>query len=277
MADKQQLRQQIMAQIDRCAEIAYGAGHHFAQHGKHAPSSMMAKADADAKLTRLIEEYAAAELVSTPPSGERPSAPAPDDRCPTCGGNDKDMPCAYPDEGMHGCPRDRRLSAAMLAARATHEPQPPMRHIPGVRVELLARAGSAPASAPLPLTDANWTVFSGPGAVVAENQTLEGVREWISPERWARGWTAVYCVIARSESELLARECLAAAPVADERAKAADFAKRLQAFRHAHWMHWSTEENQLIVDCFHAFRALSGGSPEPVSGSEGEEEGGKRG
>ena len=56
----QALRQKILAQIDRCAELAYGAGHHFAQHGKHAPSSLMAKADADAKLARLIEEYAAA-------------------------------------------------------------------------------------------------------------------------------------------------------------------------------------------------------------------------
>jgi hypothetical protein len=59
-SDKQALRQQILAQIDRCAALAYGAGHHFAQHGKHAPSSVMAKADADATLVRLIEEYAAA-------------------------------------------------------------------------------------------------------------------------------------------------------------------------------------------------------------------------
>jgi hypothetical protein len=59
-ADRQALRQQILAQIDRCAELAYGAGHHFAQHGKHAPSSVMAKADADAKLISLVEDYAAA-------------------------------------------------------------------------------------------------------------------------------------------------------------------------------------------------------------------------
>lgn len=57
-ADKQALQQQILAQIDRCAALAYGAGQHFAQHGKHAPSSIMAKADADATLVRLIEEYA---------------------------------------------------------------------------------------------------------------------------------------------------------------------------------------------------------------------------
>lgn len=58
-ADKQIMRHQILAQIDRCAQLAYAAGHHFAQHGKHAPSSVMAKADADATLVRLIEEYAA--------------------------------------------------------------------------------------------------------------------------------------------------------------------------------------------------------------------------
>jgi hypothetical protein len=58
-ADKQALRAQILTQIDHCAQLAYAAGHHFAKHGKHAPSSIMTKADADAKLIRLIEEYAA--------------------------------------------------------------------------------------------------------------------------------------------------------------------------------------------------------------------------
>lgn len=58
--DRQDLRPAILAQIDRCAELAYAAGHHFAKHGKHAPSSIMAKADADATLVRLIDEYAAA-------------------------------------------------------------------------------------------------------------------------------------------------------------------------------------------------------------------------
>lgn len=28
--------------------------------------------------------------------------------CPACAGNDRDMPCAYPSEGMRGCFRDER-------------------------------------------------------------------------------------------------------------------------------------------------------------------------
>lgn len=31
-------------------------------------------------------------------------------RCKVCGGNDGDMPCAYPSKGMVGCLRDKRLS-----------------------------------------------------------------------------------------------------------------------------------------------------------------------
>lgn len=69
-ADKQALRQQILAQIDRCAALAYAAGHHFAQHGKHAPSSIMTKADADATLIHLIEEYATAS-VPLPDGGQQ--------------------------------------------------------------------------------------------------------------------------------------------------------------------------------------------------------------
>ena len=32
-----------------------------------------------------------------------------DDLCPVCNGNDGDVPCAYPGEGMTGCPREYRL------------------------------------------------------------------------------------------------------------------------------------------------------------------------
>ena len=32
-----------------------------------------------------------------------------DQRCPTCNGNDGNMPCAYPSEGQSGCLRDARL------------------------------------------------------------------------------------------------------------------------------------------------------------------------
>lgn len=31
--------------------------------------------------------------------------------CPTCGGNDLEMPCAYPGEGKPGCLRDVRLQS----------------------------------------------------------------------------------------------------------------------------------------------------------------------
>ena len=30
--------------------------------------------------------------------------------CAACGGNDGDMPCAYPSEKRHGCLRDRRVA-----------------------------------------------------------------------------------------------------------------------------------------------------------------------
>lgn len=30
--------------------------------------------------------------------------------CPTCQGNDRDTPCAYPSEGKPGCLRDKRLA-----------------------------------------------------------------------------------------------------------------------------------------------------------------------
>lgn len=43
--------------------------------------------------------------------------------CPTCRGNDGDMPCAYPSEGMRGCIRDkrRRDQAASGSAQPTSE------------------------------------------------------------------------------------------------------------------------------------------------------------
>jgi hypothetical protein len=46
--------------------------------------------------------FAAAQLAA-------PVAPA-EARCKSCGGNDADMPCAYPGEGRPGCLRDARLA-----------------------------------------------------------------------------------------------------------------------------------------------------------------------
>jgi hypothetical protein len=39
-------------------------------------------------------------------------------KCPTCGGNDSDAPCAYPSEGKPGCLRDKRLAGAHERERA---------------------------------------------------------------------------------------------------------------------------------------------------------------
>lgn len=39
-------------------------------------------------------------------------------RCPACGGNDCDRPCAYPNEGKNGCLRDKRLSKCKCGFRA---------------------------------------------------------------------------------------------------------------------------------------------------------------
>jgi hypothetical protein len=38
---------------------------------------------------------------------------------------------------------------------------------------------------------AQWTIFNGAGAVVVDDASLETVRDYMTPERFARGWTAV--------------------------------------------------------------------------------------
>lgn len=43
-------------------------------------------------------------------------------RCPYCGGNDKDMPCAYPSEGKPGCLRDVRLSEGEVGVTSPSTP-----------------------------------------------------------------------------------------------------------------------------------------------------------
>lgn len=37
--------------------------------------------------------------------------------CAVCGGNDRDVPCAYPGSSKPGCPRDKRLRYLALIAR----------------------------------------------------------------------------------------------------------------------------------------------------------------
>lgn len=85
----------------------------------------------------------------------------------------------------------------------------------------------------------------------------------------------------------LARECLAAAPVADERARLPKIIEVLAKWEDRNgtlagilpheWAElWEPIASAAVIESPRMARAaLSGGSPEPVSGSEGEEEGGK--
>jgi hypothetical protein len=40
----------------------------------------------------------------------------------------------------------------------------------------------------------HWTVFNGAGAVICDNMPLDVARAYLTPERAARGWNAVYCL-----------------------------------------------------------------------------------
>ncbi|MDB5975121.1 MAG: hypothetical protein JWR07_1881 [Nevskia sp.] len=48
----------------------------------------------------------------------------------------------------------------------------------------------------------HWTIFNSGGAVVADNMPLEVVRAYLTPERFARGWSAVFCLVVGSEDQL---------------------------------------------------------------------------
>jgi hypothetical protein len=50
--------------------------------------------------------------------------------------------------------------------------------------------------------DAGWTIFNSGGAVVGEDLTLEEVRDYMTPERFERGWNAVYCINVTSQAQL---------------------------------------------------------------------------
>jgi hypothetical protein len=49
----------------------------------------------------------------------------PERTCPACGGNDRDMPCAYPSEGRPGCLRDARLTAPAAPERPAESGEAP--------------------------------------------------------------------------------------------------------------------------------------------------------
>lgn len=45
-----------------------------------------------------------------------------------------------------------------------------------------------------PATDAQWSVFNS-GACIAEGLTLDQAKDYLTDERIARGWNAVYCIV----------------------------------------------------------------------------------
>ncbi|MDE1138145.1 MAG: Lar family restriction alleviation protein [Paraburkholderia tropica] len=55
------------------------------------------------------------------------AAPSEAVKCPACGGNDANMPCAFPQGGQPGCPRDVRLGRAAAPKIVAH---------PGERVSM---------------------------------------------------------------------------------------------------------------------------------------------
>lgn len=134
---------------------------------------------------------------------------------------------------------------------------------PGARIDWPALPdASAPASAPLPLTDEDFWLLAMRKCGVLHSDVLHMSRKQ---------------VVALGHA--IARECLAAAPVADERAKLrAALQEATDALAGGLWDYGPGQDehakcNEVIQRCR---AALSGGSPEPVSGSEGEEEGAGR-
>lgn len=54
--------------------------------------------------------------------------------CPTCKGNDGEMPCAYPSNGMTGCLRDKRFAESVQAAQGvTDEPAAVDKHVTALK------------------------------------------------------------------------------------------------------------------------------------------------
>lgn len=65
-----------------------------------------------ADLTALANERRVSHDVLSMPLDAAKSAADTPHPCPACGGNDGNMPCAYPEGGQPGCPRDVRLGRA---------------------------------------------------------------------------------------------------------------------------------------------------------------------
>lgn len=54
----------------------------------------------------------------------------------------------------------------------------------------------------VPMQAPHWTIFNSGGAVVRDDCTLEAVRDYMTPERFKRGWNAVYCINVTSQEQL---------------------------------------------------------------------------
>jgi hypothetical protein len=48
----------------------------------------------------------------------------------------------------------------------------------------------------------HWTIFNSAGAVIVDNMPLDVVHVYMTPERFERGWNAVYCLVVRREEDL---------------------------------------------------------------------------
>ena len=57
--------------------------------------------------------------------------------------------------------------------------------------------GSAPRTG---VTGAHWAVFNS-GACVADGLTMQEAMDYLTPERFERGWTAVYCLVVNNDNQ----------------------------------------------------------------------------
>jgi len=61
----------------------------------------------------------------------------------------------------------------------------------------------------------DWSVFNSGGACVIEGVSFETAADYMSSDRFTRGWTMVACKVIQSPEELAAQALPAAAPIAD--------------------------------------------------------------
>lgn len=174
-------------------------------------------------------------------------------RCPGCGGT---MPCAKHNENTRAPAgailyehEDGRYAVAASPGAATFTNGDPKWHRVGP-VEV--RGTSAPAGGSQTCGAPDECPFCEP-------------HERCAPLPLTADWSKPAMAAADQAYKAPARECLAAAPVADERASfEAWWPTDPVARAHAD----NSRDLALIEHGWHGRAALSGGSPEPVSGSE---------